>query len=97
MEIQACLPVALASIHKFIWIHDSYKAQTVELDNANIRTWWGRYRWFRWSGVEADGSLYEAWIFHDKIAELMWNDYQQILQDRENTEEDPDDVDAEME
>ena len=39
----------------------------------------------------------ESFVNRDNIAELMWNDYQQVLQDRENTEEDPDDVDAKME
>ena len=100
MEIQACLPVALASIHNFIQIHDSDEAQTVKLDNANehggVGTG-GSDSLDCEDGVEADGGLHEAQIFHDNIAELMWNDYQQILRDRENTEEDPDDVDAEME
>ena len=74
MEIQARLPVTLASIHNFIQIHDSDEAQTVELDNANehggVGTG-GPDGLDCEDGVEADGGLHEAQIFCDNITELM--------------------------
>ena len=91
IEIQNCIPAALAALHNFIRIHDPQETIISEADLDDV--------YDSFSGFHAGDTASEqhqtaaslqcneleiADGRHDGIANAMWNQYQQVLQEREH-------------
>ena len=93
INIQARIPAALCAIHNFIRRHDPNEGPLPESRESSDND--------RNNQCEADHLAEageeqgtEASIRHDRIAQQMWDDYQQILADRqEELELDHDELD----
>jgi hypothetical protein len=79
LNIQAKIPAALCAIHNFIWINDADEGSLPEERNLhdqdhNIGVFVGE-------NLEEDNN--EMARRRDQIAQSMWEDYQQILIERD--------------
>ena len=82
MKIQAQIPAALCSIHNFIRIHDpQQEAMLGEEDQVN-HVDAGDDNVQQIGFVEANDANNPVVERRDTIAQAMWNDYQQILQEQ---------------
>ena len=84
LEIQARLPAALSAIHNFT---RGLESDIMESDNNGAHIDFGNYGGgqFETEGLGADND--EAVAMRDGIAEQMWVDYQNYIQDEEEEEE----------
>ena len=88
LEIQARLPAALSAIHNFT---RDLESDIMEPDNNGAHIDFGNYGGghgggqFEAEGLGADNE--EAVAMRDRIAEKMWVDYQNYIQDDEGEEE----------
>ena len=80
LDIQARLPAALCAIHNFTRDHGS---DIRESDNSGAHIDFGNYGrgQFEAKGLETDNK--EALEMRDRIAEQMWEDYQNYIQGQE--------------
>lgn len=82
VKIQAQIPAALCSIHNFIRIHDpQQEAMLGEEDQVN-HVDAGDDNVQQIGFVEANDANNPVVERRDTIAQAMWNDYQQILQEQ---------------
>ena len=76
LEIQAWIPATLCAIHNFIWEHDPSER---EIPGGDIPS---NLRGGRENTGGFDDTNDELDVRRDRIADVMWSDYQRILEER---------------
>lgn len=82
VQVQAQIPAALCAIHNFIRLHDSQEDEEQEDGCIHGRAEAGDDVVRQVGFVEANGDNNGVVQRRDNIAQAMWNDYQHILQER---------------
>ena len=86
MQIQAQIPAALCAIHNFISHHDPDEDEMEDFDDGGN----DEHRAYNEEAIEPS-------VRRDRIAQEMWDDYQRLLEARqEGTESDDDEFDNNM-
>lgn len=98
LDIQARLPAALCTIHNFIRIHDPQEpADQHDTDAFVFNTGNPRFDNDYIASAEEAAAQDQPSARRDQIAQEMWDDYQRILQEREDMESASDEEDNEDE
>ncbi|KAG2056069.1 hypothetical protein BDR06DRAFT_881014, partial [Suillus hirtellus] len=86
MGIQAQIPAALCSIHNFICLHDPAEDNLPDMDHpiGNAHT----ANWEQEPAENHPAGHNDVYLMHDCITEVMWVDYQCILQERGDDNDD---------
>lgn len=82
VQVQAQIPAALCVIHNFIRLHDSQEQEEAEEEYTHGRAEAGDDIVRQVGFIEADDNNNAVVQRRDSIAQAMWIDYQQILQER---------------
>ena len=83
VKVQAQIPTALCAIHNFICIHNPQEeAIFEEEEQVNPHVDAGDDNVWQTGFVEANDATNPVVKRCDSIAQAMWNDYQQILQEQ---------------
>lgn len=80
MSIQARIPPALCALHNFIRMHDS--AEIGEFPPDLVDPSPGEWNGSLGHGSASRAELHRAQALRDQIAQEMWEEYQQVLEER---------------
>lgn len=86
MGVQAQIPAALCSVHNFIRLHDPAEGNLPDADHPI-----GDAHTANWEQEPAENHPArhdDVHLMRDRIAEAMWVDYQRILQERGDDNDD---------
>ncbi|KAG1865133.1 hypothetical protein C8R48DRAFT_772837 [Suillus tomentosus] len=86
MSVQARMPAVLCSIHNFIHLHDPAEGNLPDMDHpiSDAHT----TNWEQEPAENHPVGHNDVHLMRDCIAEVMWVDYQHILQERGDDNDD---------